>query len=396
MQLKNSLILVFLWISFSGFGQPKQLSPSAKISVITCGPGQDLYSSFGHSAFRVQDSSQGIDWVYNYGTFNFNAPNFYYNFTIGRPLFSLSVSKFSDFLYSYQFENRWVMEQLLALDPDEKNALFRFLEQNRRPENRDYKYDYLYDNCSTKIPDVLKTVLGEQLVIKEDSNVPKPSFRDLIRENLKSNSWSSFGIDMALGSVIDKKLNLREQMFIPLKVPEQLDNARLANNVLVERERTILEATTSNSGFYFTTSPLFWFVLLMIFTMIISYIDVKNEVRSRWLDMFLFLLTGLVGLLIFFLWFITDHSAAAVNFNILWAFPFNLVACYYVVSKTKPFPHWFSKYLLGLMVLLCLVILFWLTGVQSFSPILTVLLLTLATRYLFLYHYVRKIQPGLR
>ncbi|MEX0287834.1 MAG: DUF4105 domain-containing protein [Flavobacteriaceae bacterium] len=396
MRLKHSLILVFLWISFCGFGQPRQLSPNAKISVITCGPGQELYTSFGHNAFRVQDQTQGIDWVYNYGTFNFNAPGFYLNFTLGRPLFSLSVSKFSDFLYSYQFENRWVSEQLLALDQDEKNALFRFLEENRKPENRSYTYDYLYDNCSTKIPEVLKKVLGEQLVIPEDSQGPKPSFRDLIRENLKSNSWSSFGIDLALGAVIDKKINLREQMFIPLKVPAQLDNSSLGNKVLVDRGRTILEATTVSSGFYFTTSPLFWFVLLLVFTMIISYIDVKNDVRSRWLDLFLFLLTGSVGLLIFFLWFITDHSAAALNFNILWAFPLNLVACYYVIRKGKEFPHWFTKYLLGLMVMLGLVILLWIIGIQSFSPILTVLLITLATRYLFLYNYLRKIQPALR
>ena len=194
MQPKNSLLLIFLLITIAGLGQSAKLSPNARISVLTCGPGSDLYSKFGHSAFRIQDASQDMDLVYNYGTFNFNAPNFYYNFAIGRPIFSLSVSKFPDFLYSYQLENRWVKEQLLALDNGDKNALYLFLRENSLPENRDYKYDYLHDNCSTKIPEVLQKVLGQQLVFRDGEQYTDTSFRDLIRANLKSNSWSSFGI----------------------------------------------------------------------------------------------------------------------------------------------------------------------------------------------------------
>jgi hypothetical protein len=139
MKLKIILIFIAIWAPFPGFAQVSVLSEIAQISVITCGPGRDLYASFGHSAFRVQDSAQGIDYVYNYGTFDFNAPNFYYNFAIGRPIFILSASKFSDFLYSYQLENRWVKEQILALTSFEKNDLFRFLENNRKLENRSYK-----------------------------------------------------------------------------------------------------------------------------------------------------------------------------------------------------------------------------------------------------------------
>lgn len=390
MQLKNCILLFFLWITTAAFGQSDRLHSNAQISVITCGPGQDLYASFGHSAIRIQDATQGIDWVYNYGTFNFNAPNFYYNFAIGRPLFSLSVSKFSDFLYSYQLENRWVKEQLLALSQREKNALFAFLQNNSRPENRDYKYDYLKDNCSTKIPEVLTEVLGDKLIFKSGDQITDSSFRDLIRDNLKLNSWSSFGIDLALGSRIDKKIKRSEQMFIPFKVREQISTAQLANKPLLERERTILEATAKRSGFYFTTSPLFWFGLLLVFTVAISSIDITNNVRSRLLDFFLFFITGTAGLLIFFLWFFTDHSAAAVNLNILWAFPLNLIGCYYVVKKDKHFPHWFGKFLLGLLALLALALLLWIIGVQIFSPIISIIIATLGIRYLFLFYHINK------
>ena len=390
MQPRKYILLILCLVGLGAYGQPDSLSPDAQISVITCGPGQDLYSSFGHSAFRIQDATQGIDWVYNYGTFNFNAPNFYYNFAVGRPLFSLSVSKFPDFLYSYQLENRWVREQLLSLSPEQKNKLFLFLNENSRPENRDYKYDYLYDNCSTKIPEVLQEVLGSQLVFRDSDQLTDKTFRGLIRENLISNSWSSFGIDLALGAVIDRRITQEQEMFLPFKVQEQITNAELSGTAFLQRERSILKAINSRSGFYFTTSPLFWFVLLMVFTIAISYIDVTNEVRSKFLDFFLFLITGLCGLLIFFLWFFTDHKATAINLNILWAFPLNLVGCYYVIKKGTSLPPWFDKFVLGLTVLLILVILFWIFGVQSFSPIITVIMTTLAIRYLFLYYHTRK------
>ena len=392
MQVKGSISLVFLWLSFTGFSQSAGVTPDAQISVITCGPGQELYASFGHSAFRVQDPDLGIDWVYNYGTFDFEAPNFYLNFARGRLLYSLTGSKFSDFLYTYQLENRWVREQILHLGLVEKNELFRFLENNRKPDNRDYKYDYLYDNCSTKIPDVLKDVLGEQLTFKQDHIEEGATFRALIQQNLRTNSWSSFGIDLALGAVIDKKASVLEHMFLPIYVLEQLNNATLGNRPLVERERTILENRVNKPGHYFTASPLFWLLLLLIFTAIITYIDFKNSVRSRWLDFFLFLLTGVIGLIIFFLWFLTDHSATAANLNILWAFPFNILASWFVVRKTTQLPPWFSRYVRALTGLLLLVALLWLLGVQRFSPLLILLLSTLSIRYVFLYRHIGKIQ----
>ena len=183
-------------------------------------------------------------------------------------------------------------------------------------------------------------------------------------------------------------------MFIPFEVREQIGHARLGANPLLERERTILDAGSSRGVFYFTTSPLFWFVLLMVFTVVISYIDVTNEVRSRLLDLFLFSLTGITGLLVFFLWCFTDHSATAINLNILWAFPLNLVVCYHIIKNARKFPAWFDKYLLGLMSLLALVLILWIFGLQSFSPIITVIMTTLAIRYLFLYYHFRKFQGG--
>ncbi len=205
MTIKHSILFVLLFFLVPTHSQESFLSEKAVISVLTCGPGADLYSSFGHTSFRIQDSEKGIDWIYNYGTFDFNTPNFYSKFARGKLLYSLSKQRLENFLYTYELENRWVKEQLLNLSSKEKNELFSFLEINYLPENRKYKYDFLYDNCSTKIPTILKEILGDELQFKTYQDSSSYTFRDLIQQNLIRNSWSSFGIDLALGAVIDKK-----------------------------------------------------------------------------------------------------------------------------------------------------------------------------------------------
>lgn len=383
-----------LWIAILGLSLQAQLSEDAQISILTCDSGQDLYSSFGHSAFRVRDSANGINWVYNYGTFDFNTPNFYYKFAKGKLLYSLSVSTFSDFLFTYEMENRWVKEQLLNLSKEEKNELFRFLENNRKPQNRDYKYDFLFDNCATKLPEVLKKVLGNNIQFQGEHLKNNFSFRDLIQQNLLTNSWSSFGIDLALGSVIDREAAPEEYMFLPKYVMLQMQNTSLDAKPLVLRERSVLEYSDKRFHNNFGTSPLFWLLLLLLFTLTISYIDLRNGTRSRWLDFLLFLTTGVAGLLIFFLWFMTDHSATAINFNILWAFPFNIAACYFLLRKDR-IPKWMGKYILMLLVLMTITLLLWIFQIQHFSPLISVVFAALGLRYALLYRYFTNTNPGL-
>ncbi|MGB5376951.1 DUF4105 domain-containing protein [Muriicola sp.] len=391
MTTKHSIFLIVLLFLFPAHSQELILSDKAVVSVLTCGPGTDLYSKFGHTSFRVQDSEQGIDWIYNYGTFDFNTPNFYSKFARGKLLYSLSKQRLENFLYTYELENRWVKEQLLTLSAKEKNELFTFLEINYLPENRKYKYDFLYDNCSTKIPDILKEILGKDLQFESYQDTTSFTFRDLIQQNLIGNSWSSFGIDLALGAVIDKKAEPLQYMFLPNYVLRQLEHTKLHGEPLVQRERTILDYNKQNRGNFFTTSPLFWFGLLCLFTVSITYIDIRNKVRSKVLDVVLFSVTGIAGCIIFFLWFLTDHHATEINLNILWAFPFNLVLVYYLLRNSKT-PVWVSTYLLGLLILLGITLLIWVFKIQIFSPILAVILATLAIRYSFLLYRAKKLE----
>jgi hypothetical protein len=384
MQLKIRFLLVLIGFSFMTFSQEIELSPKAQISIITCGPGQELYSTFGHSAFRLQDPELGIDVVYNYGTFNFNTPNFYMKFAQGKLLYSLSRQKFEDFLWTYEMENRWVQEQLLNLDAKETKALFEFLENNFKPENRDYKY-----NCSSKIRDVLNTVFRDRISYFDGHLIQRYTFRQLIHQSLVTNSWSAFGIDLALGSVIDKKATPNEHMFLPIYVMDQMANTDLDQEPIVKRERSIMEFESLDPYTYFLLTPLFWVLALMVFVLVITYIDFKNNSRSRWLDFFLSFSTGITGMLIIFLWFFTDHTATAGNLNILWSFPLNSIACFYLV-KTKPLPQWMQKYFVLITVLLIITLLVWITRIQLFSPLIVPLLVLLAARYFFLLHWFKR------
>ncbi len=393
MTLKQSIFLLILFFVIPLRPQADPLTDKSVISVITCGPGSELYSSFGHSAFRLQDREKGIDWIYNYGTFNFNTPNFYTKFARGKLLYSLSKQRFENFLYAYELENRWVKEQLLDLTPAEKNEIFAFLENNYKPQNRDYKYDFLLENCSTKIPEVLQVVLGDEIVFTNYLQDSHKSFRDLIQENLVRNSWSSFGIDLALGAVIDREATYEQYMFLPEYVFFQMEHTLVGEKPIVARERTILNYNLQNRGNYFTASPLFWTGLLFLFTVTITYIDLRNKVRSRVMDILLFLLTGLSGCLMVFLWFFTDHTATALNLNVLWAFPLNLILAYFLI-RFKSLPRWAGPYLALLLILLAISVLIWAIGIQQFSPIVAVLLFTLGLRYSFLLYHARRIEPA--
>lgn len=379
-----------LWPAHRVQAQQTTLSPQARISVLTCGPGADLYATFGHSAFRVWDPAREIDWVYNYGTFDFNTPNFYLKFARGKLRYALSRQEFPNFLYTYQYENRWVREQLLELDPGERQALFDFLERNNLPENRYYHYDFLFENCATKIPEVLVQVLGKRLGFESGHLRESHTFRDLIQQNLDRNTWSSLGIDLALGAVIDRKARPEEYMFLPQYVRLQIEDSHLGSAPLTQRERVILDLPETRPPTYFTATPLFWFLLLLGFTIALTAVDFRYGWRSRWLDAFLFMGTGLAGLVMLFLWFLTDHSTTAWNANLLWALPTHAGLALYALGK--PAPDTLKRYLYLALALLGACPLIWLFGIQGFSPPIVVLWAALALRYAYLIRYLKSRQ----
>lgn len=386
--MKRKLHLLFFYFAIGNFlfSQTPQLTENSKVSLLTCAAGDELYYAFGHSAFRVQDSSLGIDVVYNYGTFDFNQPNFYLNFTKGRMIYSLSRRSFEAFLYEYELEKRWVKEQILDLSIQQRNQLLAFFEENYLPENRDYLYDPLLNNCSSITGDILKEQFGEAIVFDGSYLEKQYTFRQLVRQFMDVNTWSMFGIDLAFGSPVDRKATVQEHMFLPYYAMEQLRHTTLNGKPLVKRERTILDYSEHTQKSFFPLSPLFWFLMFLAFTAVITYFDHKHKTRSRWLDFSLLFITGLAGTFLFLLWVAADHTSTPYNFNILWAFPTNAIVAFALVFQDK-IPQWAPKYLWAALGLMGIVLLLWIIKIQIFSPVLIPLLLTMAIRYLYIIRY---------
>ncbi|UII75232.1 DUF4105 domain-containing protein [Flagellimonas sp. HMM57] len=376
-------LLVLFLVGKNLLSQVPALTEKSTISLLTCASGDELYYAFGHSAFRVQDPGLGIDVVYNYGTFDFDRPNFYLNFVKGKLVYSLSRRTFDTFLYEYELEKRWVKEQILDLTLEERRKLLVFFENNFLPENRDYLYDPLLNNCSSITGDILVQQYGDAIVFKDSHLEKKYTFRELVRQHLNLNSWDMFGIDLAFGSVVDRKATIQEHMFLPYYAMEQIRNTTKDGKPLLKRERSVLDYEERTRNGFFPASPIFWFTLLLLFTVVVTYLDNKHKTRSLWLDFSLFLVTGLIGSFMLLLWFATDHTSTPNNFNVLWALPFNLIVAFIFTGKST-LPKWLPKYLWSALALFGILVILWIVRVQLFSPVLIPILLTLALRYGYL------------
>jgi len=371
---------------FSINAQEITLSENAEVSIITIGPGQQLYDSFGHNAFRIKDPSQNIDIVYNYGTYDFDTPNFYLKFAQGKLMYQIAYNNYKPFYNYYVRQNRWIKEQVLNLTPSEKQAMFDYLLNNAKPENKDYLYDFLFDNCATRIRDVMVTVLGDKLVYSDDYITEEYTFRQLIQKNVYWNSWGSFGMDVAIGAVVDQNATAWQYQFLPQYVFEAAEIATLqidgTKKDLAKKTTFIFENTKNDTRGNFFLSPLFVFGIIGYLLLFFTYKDFKNGTRSRYLDATIYLVTGLIGILILLLWLATEHFTTANNYNLLWAFPLSLLFVANI-SKKKP-KTWMRKYVFFQVLLLALLCIHWITGVQVFPYGLLPLLIALAIRYIYL------------
>ena len=381
--MKKIHFFIVLFLS-SYFLLPAQekLSSKATVSVVTCGPGNVLYSTFGHSAFRIYDPLLGLDKVYNYGAFDFNAPNFYLNFAKGKLTYQLSTSSFNRFLRIYHYENRWVKTQELDLDISEVQAVFDFLENNAKPENKSYQYDFFYDNCSTKIEEVINTVLKEKITFSNSHITTNKTHRDLIADYTKNQKWGKFGIDLALGSVIDKNATKDEYKFLPDYIYQAMNNATLLSNKPFVKKSTIILKDKKHDEAFSIFQPIVILGLIALLIMAITYKNYTLKSRTKWLDFTLYFSTGIIGIVVLLLWFATSHTATYKNFNFLWAFAPNLVVAFYML-KSK-LPKWLVYYNWLLLVLLLVMILLWVLKIQVFNAAIIPLILALSLRYYFL------------
>ncbi|WP_166963619.1 lipoprotein N-acyltransferase Lnb domain-containing protein [Yeosuana marina] len=385
--MKKYLIVVLCLLAVVSLKAQPTLSRHAEISVLTIGPGSSLNDAFGHNAFRIKDSLNHIDVVFNYGIYDFNTPNFYIKFAQGRLNYLIGMNYYKDFYGNYKEENRTIKEQVLNLSQNEKQRLLNFLANNIKPENRRYLYDFFYDNCATKIRDVLETITDNKIQFNTPDGFKEQTFRQLIYSNLNKNSWGSFGIDLALGSVIDKKATPYEHMFLPKYIFKFFENATLSSSgeKLVKQTHILYQKTDTPETNNFLTSPLMIFGIIGLLILFITFKDYKNKKRSNWLDVVLFFATGIIGILILLLWFATDHKGTHQNYNLLWACALNILVVFQFFKKS--IPSWFIRYLKFLIILLCLMLLHWIIGIQVFAIGLIPLLIALFIRYVYLINF---------
>ena len=354
MQLRFLFLFVFFYVQNH---VAQTLTSNSEISVLTIGPGSNLNDAFGHSAFRIYDDSLNIDLVFNYGVYDFDTPNFYTKFAQGKLNYLIGVNYFDDFILMYKRQNRTVKSQELNLNISQKQALFDYLLNNYKPENRSYLYDFFFNNCATKIRDVLEEAVDSPIDFHEPEDFEPKTFRTLIQDNLYSNSWGSLGIDLALGSVIDQVATDQEHMFLPEYIHTFFGIATLGNSKskLVKQEDTLYtkQDGVSNKRSFFT-SPLVIISIIGLFILAITYFDFKTDTRSRWLDFTISVFTGIIGLFLLLLWFATDHTATAQNYNLLWAFPLNIILGKELLKKEPKL--WTIKFLKFLFIMLILMV----------------------------------------
>mgnify|MGYP000014422620 FL=1 len=387
MDFKKLITLLLVWISFSVNAQ-LELTTESEISILTIGAGTSLNDAFGHNAIRIKDPVYKFDIVFDYGRYDFDTENFYLKFAQGKLDYQISQSKFETFFGYYQYNNRSVKEQVLNLNSEQKTVFYNLLKENIKPENKNYLYDFFYNNCATKIKDDIENILDYQLAYYPAAAFQQLSFRNLIRSDLNQNSWGSLGIDIALGSKIDQIASVEEHMFLPKYLHQLLENSRLKtdDSKLVTASKTLSPSDAITKSDFFS-SPLFILGILALIMLFITYKDYKNNSRSKWLDVGLFAITGCIGVFLLLLWLATDHQTTAYNYNLLWACALNIL--FLPSIRKSRLNNRGLSYLKFLVLLLSLMGLHWITGVQSFAIGLIPLLIAICVRYLFLIHHFK-------
>jgi len=333
---KILFILILLLSSIASFAYDNELkvpdlSVSSKVSLLTVGRADnEIYQNFGHTAIRVKDSILGWDFVFNYGTFNFGDPDFLKKFIQGKLLYYESIDNYPDFESMYREENRWIREQPLNLTQTQKQLLFEKLTINAREENKYYRYDFLFDNCSTRPRNIILSLFKTKSY-KADAD-DKSSFRQLIDRNAKD-EWLDFGMDILIGLPTDRNAGF-DRTFLPEELMQLFDSATVDGKPLVIGNNIILDVVPEdNTKNWFTPGLVFW-----ILFSVILLVQIKTKLFSNYkiLPVLYFIILGLFGWLFLCLWFLTLHSTTKWNLNILWAMPLNIPIAFFLLKKEIP------------------------------------------------------------
>lgn len=394
---RYALLILFAFISV--FSTAQTLSPYATVSLLTIAPGDELYSTFGHSGIRIKDPRQGIDVVYNYGAFDFGAKGFYIKFLRGTLPYKISLVDFEIELNGYgrylgwNQEKRLVQEQVLNLSAKQKQGVTDFLAKNYLPENREYAYKFFYDNCSSRLRDVFKTVCGDSLTFSNNVHADS-SYRQWIDVYARKNNklWADFGMDLAIGHPSDLVTGANGAMFLPDNLKDAFDNAKIKRNgvwqPLVSQKLNVNPEVLNDvvkEKELITPNILFWGLLVLIGGL--TFLQLKRNNSNFLFDKIFFTITGIVGWLIVFLWFFTNHGVTEYNLNIIWAYPLLFPIALLIKKDTSR--TWLAKHFLAYGIIQILFLLSWAFLPQEINYSLIPVVLILAMRSFFVWWRLR-------
>ncbi len=388
MSICSRILAMFCLILLSPPLSAQTDSSKLRISLLTCGPGGDLYSIWGHTAIRLIDTTRQADVVFNYGTFDDSDPLFYIKFTRGIMIYSVAPYAFTDFMTEYQQDGRSVTEQVLQLNTAEKTHLAAALWKNTEKENRDYPYHFYADNCTTRARDILMKHMDTGVQYKNIRPQPATStYRQLIHSYMNSSSqaWNRLAIDVLLGNHLDETMTNKQAMFLPDYLMKGFDSAALRGTALVMQTNQLLPDARQNSGSLFTPVLFFSVILLALLTRSILK-NKRAQKTALMLDSVLFLLTGLLGILMLILWLARVDNVCRNNYNLLWALPTHAIIAF-VVHKQKT---WIKYYWLGTAILNALLLLSWKWLPQEMNSSLLLLVIILLFRSIVRWQNIRR------
>jgi hypothetical protein len=350
--------------------------------MLTCAPGTETYSVYGHSALRVVISENQSDLVYNWGVFDFNTPNFAWKFAKGRLDYMLGVYPYDRFLRDYMMENRAVWSQVINLEPVEKLRLMLLLNENMKPENRNYRYDFFYDDCSTRIRDLMEKILGDKLIYPPDVSNNAPTFREMIGRHLVMYPWLKMGIDLLMGTPGERRASFRDRMFLPEDLKWNLTQTVVNRDrkmvPLLQSAVTILDFPPPDVKPAFYATPMFIFTIVFIFMVIISA-WLRNSIAINYIDIALFLVFSVISILMIFFNFFTDHVQMRMNLSMVWFNPFIILCLYPLVTGRSNTLLFRFVFFLGLSFIAVLIVMPHAVN-SSFLPVILILLLRSSSR----------------
>ena len=331
---------------------------------------------------RIVIPERNSDLVYNWGVFDFATPNFVWKFAKGRLDYKLGVISFDRFQEEYFLEQRWIQSQKINLEPGETNILFGLIAENLKPENLKYRYDFFYDDCSTRIRDLLEKSIGNILKYPPEERKNIPTFRDMVGKYQRPFPWLKLGVDLIMGTPGEKKASNRDKMFLPLDMQEGLTEALINRNgrliPLLQNPEIILDFETPVVKQRFFISPVFLFSLAFIL-LVVFYALNRNKTAVKVTDIVIFSIFSLLSLLMIFFSFFTDHPQMKWNMNIIWLSPF-VILCLAGVMLNKEWFRWFRIVFFLCILSFIIQLIVPRAFNQAFIPLLLILMLRTSAR----------------